>query len=119
MAHWPEDRTFASLHRMNTLTLEVILRVVFGVTDERGSRRCARCVNADRRRQPRGDPLGTYPSLQRLPAYQPVVANQEELDRLMYAEIRERRVAPDLAERTDVLSRLIREGQDSDDPRTV
>ncbi len=36
----------------------------------------------------------------------------------MYAEIRERRTAPDLAERTDVLSRLIREGQDSDDPRT-
>ena len=44
------------------------------------------------------------------------MANQEELDRLMYAEIRERRTAPDLAERTDVLSRLIREGQDSDDP---
>ena len=33
----------------------------------------------------------------------------------MYAEIRERRTAPDLAERTDVLSRLIREGEDSDD----
>ena len=44
------------------------------------------------------------------------MANQEELDRLIYAEIRERRTAPDLAERTDVLSRLIREGQDSDDP---
>ena len=29
----------------------------------------------------------------------------------MYAEIRERRTAPDLAERTDVLSRLIREGR--------
>ena len=34
VAHWPADRTFASLDRMNALTLEVILRVVFGVTDE-------------------------------------------------------------------------------------
>ena len=33
----------------------------------------------------------------------------------MYAEIRERRTAPDLAERTDVLSRLIREGEETGD----
>ena len=32
----------------------------------------------------------------------------------MYAEIRERRTAPDLAERTDVLSRLIVQGEDGD-----
>ena len=33
----------------------------------------------------------------------------------MYAEIRERRTASDLAERTDVLSRLIREGEETGD----
>ncbi len=34
--------------------------------------------------------------------------NAHELDQLIHAEIRERRTAPDLATRTDVLSRLIR-----------
>ncbi len=116
VAHWPENRTFESLQRMNTLTLEVILRVVFGVTDEERLAALRPCVNATVDVNPGVFLIGTYRSLQRLPAYQRVVANQEELDRLIYAEIRERRVAPDLAERTDVLSRLIREGQDSEDP---
>ena len=101
---------------MNTLTLEVILRVVFGVTDEQRLAALRPCVNATVDVNPAVFLIGTYRSLQKLPAYKRVVANQEELDRLIYAEIRERRVAPDLAERTDVLSRLIREGQDSDDP---
>jgi cytochrome P450 len=115
-AHWPANRTFESLQRMNTLTLEVILRVVFGVTDEQRLTALRPCVNATVDVNPAVFLIGTYRSLQRLPAYQRVVANQEELDRLIYAEIRERRVAPDLADRTDVLSRLIREGADSDDP---
>ena len=34
VAHWPDGQQFRSLDRMNVLTLEVILRVVFGVTDE-------------------------------------------------------------------------------------
>src|SRR3990170_6135306 len=34
VAGWPQGETFRSLDRMNALTLEVILRVVFGVTDE-------------------------------------------------------------------------------------
>ena len=116
VAHWPEGRTFESLQRMNTLTLEVILRVVFGVTDEQRLAALRPCVNATVDVNPGVFLIGSYRSLQRLPVYQKVVANQEELDRLIYAEIRERRTAPDLAERTDVLSRLIREGQDSQDP---
>ena len=100
---------------MNTLTLEVILRVVFGVTDERRLAALRPCVNAtvDSTRCSSSAPTGRCKGCR---PYQRVVDNQEELDRLIYAEIRERRVAPDLAERTDVLSRLIREGQDSDDP---
>ena len=116
VAHWPADRTFASLDRMNALTLEVILRVVFGVTDEQRLAALRPCVNRTVDVNPAVMLVGTYPLLQRIPAFRDVVSNQEALDRLMYAEIRERRTAPDLAERTDVLSRLIREGQDSDDP---
>ena len=56
-----------------------------------------------------------YPWLQKFGVWKRTVENQYELDRLMYAEIRERRDAPDLADRTDVLSRLIRVGGDDGD----
>ena len=57
----------------------------------------------------------TLPALHRIGPWKAAVQNQVELDELMYAEIRERRTAPDLAERTDVLSRLIREGEETGD----
>lgn len=107
VGHWPTDRPFRSLDRMNTLTLEVILRVVFGVTDERRLRALRPRVTATVDISP-GILLGWgYPRLQRFGPWKRTVDNQAELDRLMYAEIRERRTAPDLAERTDVLSRLL------------
>ncbi|SDE14129.1 Cytochrome P450 [Nocardioides lianchengensis] len=117
VAHWPEDRTFRSLDRMNTLTLEIILRVVFGVTDEERLRALRPRVTATVDISP-GILLGWgYPRLQRFGPWKRTVDNQAELDRLMYAEIRERRSAPDLAERTDVLSRLMlvhdEDGQDA------
>jgi cytochrome P450 len=42
------------------------------------------------------------------------LAGQRELDRLLYAEIAERRAATDLDERDDVLSRLLRTGGGTD-----
>ena len=112
VAHWPARATFRSLDRMNTLTLEVILRVVFGVTDEQRLAELRPRVTATVDIGP-GVLLGWgYPALQRFGPWRRTVANQRELDRLIYAEIRERRTAPDLAERTDVLSRLIRVGSD-------
>ncbi len=47
------------------------------------------------------------PPLRRLGPWKRTRENAIALDRLIYAEIAERRAAPDLAERTDVLSRLI------------
>lgn len=107
VARWRDGEELRSLDRMNALTLEVILRVVFGVTDE------------DRLAELRPRVTKTvdvspvillgwgWPRLQRFGPWRRTVLNQHELDRLMYAEIRERREAPDLAQRTDVLSRLI------------
>lgn len=106
-AHWRPGVPFRSLDRMNTLTLEVILRVVFGVTDEQRLRELRPRVTATVDISP-GILLGWgYPWLQRFGPWKRTVENQAELDRLMYAEIRERRSATDLAERTDVLSRLL------------
>ncbi|HEX3779504.1 MAG TPA: cytochrome P450 [Pseudonocardiaceae bacterium] len=118
---WPSGRAFASHDRMHALTLEVILRVVFGVTDE------AR-LDALRPLVRRVVDIGPlimlgwfYPNLQRVGPWRRYMAIQQELDRLLYAEIAQRRTATDLAERDDVLSRLLRtgagadgDGQDSD-----
>ena len=54
-ARWRAGRRrSASLDRMNALTLEVILRVVFGVTDEGRLGRAAAAGQRDRRHQPGG-----------------------------------------------------------------
>ena len=100
---------------MNALTLEVILRVVFGVTDESRLAELRPRVNATVDVSPAVLLGWGYPWLQRFGVWKRTVENQYELDRLMYAEIRERRTAPDLAERTDVLSRLILAGGDDGD----
>jgi cytochrome P450 len=118
VAHWPAGRTFRSHDRMNTLTLEVILRVVFGVTDERRLAALRPRVNATVNVSPAVLLVWTLPALHRVGPWKAAVQNQVELDELMYAEIRERRTAPDLADRTDVLSRLIREGEETGDRLT-
>jgi cytochrome P450 len=107
VARWRPDEEFRSLDRMNALTLEVILRVVFGVTDEQRLARLRPCVNRTVNISPAVLLGWGYPALQRYGPWKRTVENAYALDRLIYAEIRERREAPDLAERTDVLSRLI------------
>ncbi|MEP9363326.1 cytochrome P450 [Nocardioides sp. CN2-186] len=114
VATWTPDEEFRSLDRMNRLTLEVILRVVFGVTDERRLAELRPRVNKTVNISPAILLGWGYPWLQKFGPWKRTVDNQRELDELMYAEIRERRSAPDLAERTDVLSKLIVQGEDGD-----
>ncbi len=110
--HWPDGATFRSLDRMNALTLEVILRVVFGVTDADRLAAMRPLVNTTVDISPVVLLGWGYPWLQRMGPWKRTVDTQAALDRLIHAEIRERRTAPDLTERTDVLSRLIRAGAD-------
>jgi len=110
---WAPGVAFRSLDRMNALTLEVILRVVFGVTDEARLARLRPLVNKTVDISPAVLLGWGYPFLQRFGPWKATVDNQRRLDEVMYAEIAERRAAPDLAERTDVLSQLLRvEGDD-------
>jgi cytochrome P450 len=115
VAHWPAGRPFRSHDRMNVLTLEVILRVVFGVTDEQRLAALRPRVYATVNVSPAVLLVWTFPNLHRIGPWKAAVQNQVELDELIYAEIRERRTATDLGDRTDVLSRLIREGEESGD----
>jgi len=112
---WRTGSELRSLDRMNALTLEVILRVVFGVTDSARLAELRPRVNATVDISPLVLLGWGYPRLQRFGPWRRTVDNQYALDRLMYAEIRERRLAPDLAARTDVLSRLMLAGADDGD----
>lgn len=107
VVRWRPGTPFAMHQRMTALTLEIILQVVFGVTDpERlaGLRpRVTRALDVSPWRM-----IGWFvPGLRRLRPWRAMNDNQRELDLLIHEEIAQRRRAPDLADRTDVLSRLL------------
>jgi len=104
---WRDGAPFRSLERMNALTLEVILQVVFGVTDEARLGQLRPLVNRTVNVSPVVFLGWSAPRLQRLGPWRRAFENQVALDRVIYAEIAERRQATDLESRTDVLSRLL------------
>ena len=117
IARWPVGTEFPVAPRMSEITLEVILRTVIGATDPVR-------LAALREVMPRLLNLGSWaslsianPDLQRRRPWRYVRRRIEEADRLLYAEIADRRVDPDLAGRTDVLAMLVRASDD--DSRTM
>jgi cytochrome P450 family 135 len=107
---WSEDRPFAIHPRMQAITLEVILKAVFGVTDPARDARLHERLPLLlgetssvalqfrvllSRRLGRGDPLAGLREL------------LVEVDELLLAEIAERRADPAAAEREDILSLLV------------
>jgi len=112
---WQEGTPFRSLDRMNALTLEVILQVVFGVTDERRLAELRPLVNRTVNVSPAVFLGWGFPRLQGFGPWRRAFENQVALDRVIYAEIAERRRETDLESRTDVLSRLLLV-RDEDDP---
>lgn len=108
IASWPVGKPFAVAPRMSQITLEVILRTVIGATDP------ARLA-ALRAVMPRLLNLSAVqllaiasPRLQSRLPWRGVRRRIEEADRLLYAEIAERRADPDLASRSDALAMLVR-----------
>lgn len=112
---WKDGETFESLERMNALTLEVILQVVFGVTDEARLAELRPLVNKTVNVSPAVFLGWGFPRLQKLGPWRTAFENQAALDKVIYAEIEQRRTADDLASRTDVLSRLLMV-RDEEDP---
>jgi len=112
---WREGVPFESLERMNALTLEVILQVVFGVTDEARLGELRPLVNRTVNVSPAVFLGWGFPRLQKVGPWRKAFENQAALDKVIYAEIAERRRAEDLETRTDVLSRLLLV-RDEEDP---
>lgn len=110
MDRWPEEHPFAIHPHMQAITLEVILRAVFGVTDHARSERL-------RERLPMLLSETSSPALQfrfmlasRLGRGDPMARLREitaSIDELLFAEIADRRSDRALEEREDILSLLI------------
>jgi cytochrome P450 len=106
---WPRREPYRLRPRMQAVTLEIILRAVFGLTE------------GDRIERLRGElrrllDLLTRPLMllapvlmgpERLDRFGPFRALMREVDSLIHEEIADRRQAGDLAERSDILSLLL------------
>jgi cytochrome P450 family 135 len=121
VARWPVGRAFALRPRMQAITLEVILRAVFGVRD--GER-----MDLFRAKIPRlgelSSALDWLPFMQRdLGGLTPAARFRRaiaEVDELIYAEIAERRSLEggEAAERDDVLTLLLGARHEDGSPMT-
>ncbi|BBX04695.1 putative cytochrome P450 135B1 [Mycolicibacterium moriokaense] len=114
IAGWPVGRPFEVAPKTSEITLEVILRTVIGASDP------AR-LSALRDVMPRLLRVGPWeslaiakPSLLGRRPWRRFKQTMEQADRLLYAEIAERRADPNLAERTDALAMLVQAGGMSD-----
>ena len=107
---WPLDEEFAIHPRMQAVTLEVILRVVFGVAD--GPRLERLRVVLTKVLEETASPFAQLIGLasRRFGGRGPWAkfeAQLEAVDELLYAEIAERRVEGGFEERDDILSALM------------
>jgi cytochrome P450 family 135 len=115
---WPSDSPLRMRPRMQSVTLEVILRTVFGV-DEGERLRLLRDQlrgTLDLLANPRRAIFMVLLGPERLRRFPPFRRNVERVDRLLYEEIRLRRRASDLAERDDILSLLLQATHDDGRP---
>jgi cytochrome P450 family 135 len=117
MGRWELGQPLALFPRMQSITLEVIMRAVIGVEDQARlaelRRLMPRLVNLDAVLLlawvwPRLSVFGPWKRFERL---------QQRIDAILYDEIRRRRSDPRLEERDDILSLLIR-GSEGEQPMT-
>jgi len=110
LGRWPDGRPFALEARMRAITLEVILRVVFGIEE---AARLAELRGLFGRLLPRGaaQVLAMLPAFRRdlgpRSPWRRFLQTRARIDALLYDEIARRRADPRLGRREDVLSMLV------------
>jgi cytochrome P450 len=118
---WPVGEPFSLRRHTQRITLDVILRAVFGVRSRHRFERARTLVDEFARR---ANLIVMFPPLRRnLGRHSPWERFKRAralLDEFLYREIAERREAPDLADRDDVLSLLLQatdeQGRPMSDP---
>ena len=111
---WPTEMPVAAHELISALTMDIILRVVFGETD--GARFDELRTKLHRLADIGiGDLLGWHlPLLQRFGPWRRHAQLMRRVDELIYSAIAQRRSADDLTARTDVLSRMMSTNVDGD-----
>jgi cytochrome P450 len=104
---WPVGTPFAIHPHMNEISLEVILRIVFGITDEDRLAQLRPLLRRLVQISPTTFLGWLYPRLQAVGPWRRFRDLKDETDRVLYAEIAQRRTAADLDGRNDVLSKLL------------
>jgi len=112
---WPLLEPFQLHPRFRAITLEVILRAVIGVSDPVRMTALREVLPECLQISPTIMAMWAIPGLARVGPWRRFRAKLAEANRLLRDEIRDRRRDPQLAEREDVLSRLIAGGQDDDE----
>ena len=106
---WPLEAPFPIHPRMQAVTLEVILRAVFGVTESGRLEGLRRSLVEMLEKMASARLVLRVPLARRLGRQDPIEEIRRDAkaaDDLLYAEIAERRTDPALSERTDILSLL-------------
>lgn len=109
---WAPGSRVEALDRMHAITLEVILQVVFGVTDEDRLNRMRPLVRRVANVDLPAMLSWRFPTLRRVRPWSSYANAQAALDELLYAEIADRRSSG--AAGTDLLSRLMAPSADGD-----
>lgn len=112
---WPGGEPYRLRPRMQALTLEIILRAVFGLTEgERIERlRCELRRLLDQLSSPRVFAFPLLMGPERMARFGPFQGLMRRVNGLIYEEIAERRAATDLDERQDIMSLLL-QARDAD-----
>ena len=106
---WPRGEPFALWPRMQAVTLEVIIRAVFGVQGEDRLERMRRTL---RETLERATDIKTFLAIatlgpERIGNMRFFQRELDEVNEVVFEEIRDRRAATDLEEREDILSLLL------------
>ncbi|MGB2939134.1 MAG: cytochrome P450, partial [Candidatus Dormiibacterota bacterium] len=109
MATWPLGEPFAMRPHTQTITLDVIMRAIFGVDDEKGQEDLRRSLHVMLTSSM--NPQLLLPVFRRrLGGYSPwarFLELRKQIDAALFAEIDKRRQDPDIEGRGDILSMLI------------
>src|SRR6202022_2294277 len=106
---WPMDERFSLLSSMQSLTLQVILRVVFGLEEGEKLEHIKALIH--RAMADGNSPLVLIPTVRRdfgpLKIWSDFTARRDALDQALYAEMAARRETGNLEDRDDILSMLM------------
>ena len=120
LAGWPRGAEFSLHERLQAITLEVIMRTVFGFDDPAARARLRDALVAWV--EASLSPWNSLPYLRHdLGEHSPwgrFLRRGEEVDRIVYDEIEERRRDPRLEERDDVFSMLLLARDEAGEPMT-